>query len=106
MLVTKVVIEFLKDKDYRDLLLTTLFVILFGTFFFHFVEGWSWLDSVYFCIITLTTVGYGDFTPLTDFGKIFNIVYIVIGVGLILTFIKTVTTHYYKVKNEYEKKSH
>lgn len=106
MLVTKVVIEFLKDKDYRDLLLTTLFVILFGTLFFHFVEGWRWLDSIYFCIITLTTVGYGDFTPVTDLGKIFNIVYILVGVGLILTFIKTVSSHYLKIKSEYEKKHH
>lgn len=105
MLVTRVIIEFMKDKDYRDLLLTTLFVIIFGTVFFHFVEGWRWLDSVYFCVITLTTVGYGDFSPVTDLGKMFNIVYIIVGVGLILTFIKTVSSHYYKVKSEYGKKS-
>jgi hypothetical protein len=27
---------------------------------FHYQEGWGWLDAMYFCVTTLTTVGYGD----------------------------------------------
>jgi TM2 domain-containing membrane protein YozV len=42
----------------------------------------------------LTTVGYGHFSPQTDWGKTFTIVYIIIGVGLILTFINTVYSHF------------
>lgn len=28
-----------------------------------FLEGWSWLDSIYFAFVTGFTVGYGDFVP-------------------------------------------
>lgn len=26
--------------------------------------GWSWADAIYFCFTTLTTIGYGNFTPM------------------------------------------
>ena len=38
--------------------------IVFGTIGFHFVEGWSLADSLYVTVQTLTTVGYGDITPV------------------------------------------
>lgn len=53
-----------------------------GAVFYHFQEGWDWLDSFYFTVITLSTVGYGDFSPQTDLGKLFTIPFIFIGVGL------------------------
>ena len=59
-------------------------VLGIGTVFYRFVEGWSWLDSLYFCVITLATVGYGDFFPQTPLGKIFTMVYIFIGIGLLV----------------------
>jgi hypothetical protein len=37
---------------------------------------------LYFCVVTLATVGYGDFAPRTSFGKVFTIVYILIGAGV------------------------
>lgn len=40
----------------------------------------SYFDSVYFTVITLTTVGYGDITPLTDAGKMVTIFMILGGV--------------------------
>lgn len=57
-----------------------------GTFFYHAVEKLTWLDSVYFCVVTLATVGYGDITPTTELGKAFTILYILLGVGFIATF--------------------
>jgi hypothetical protein len=37
------------------------------------------LDSLYFSVITLATVAYGDFSPYTMAGKIFTVFYIFIG---------------------------
>lgn len=64
----------------------TLLVIIGGAIFYHYVEALSWLNAVYFCVITLTTIGYGDITPHTDAGKIFTIFYVFIGIGIIATF--------------------
>ena len=36
-----------------------LLYIALGAIFFSFVERWSYIDSFYFCFITLTTVGFG-----------------------------------------------
>ncbi len=94
MSIIKTTISFLKDEEYRNLLLTTALIIAGGSTVYHYLEGWSWIDSVYFSVITLTTVGYGDFSPQTDAGKIFTIVYIIIGIGIILSFIDTVFQHY------------
>jgi len=77
----------LEDEKFRSLLYLTVLILAIGTFFYHSVEGWKWLDSLYFSVITLTTVGYGDFTPKTNIGKIFTIIYIFIGLGILIGFI-------------------
>ncbi len=89
--------NFLLDEDYRSLLIATVVCICVGTITYHYLEGWSIIDSFYFSVVTLTTVGYGDFTPQTDAGKLFTIFYIVIGIGIIFAFLNTVFTHYFEV---------
>lgn len=84
---TKHRIKKIKHRTYK-LLTSLVFVVLAsGTIFYHYLEGWSWLDSLYFSLITLTTIGYGDLTPTLPITKIFTMVYAVMGIGIIFGFI-------------------
>ena len=65
-------------------------VIASGTVFFRMVEGWSWLDSYYFTVVTLSTVGYGDLIPQTAIGRIGTTVFIITGLGLFAAVIQRV----------------
>lgn len=77
----------LKDPKFRSLMYLVTLTLASGTFFYHKVEGWRWLDSFYFSVITLATVGFGDFTPQTDLGKIFTVFYIFVGLGILIGFV-------------------
>jgi voltage-gated potassium channel len=76
----------LRDPEFRSILVLVLGQLGLGTVFYRQVERWSFLDSLYFSVITLATVGYGDFTPATAAGKIFTMFYIVFGIGLLVAF--------------------
>jgi voltage-gated potassium channel len=72
---------------YRILIGVTVVTLGIGIVVYHFAEHFSWLNAYYFSVVTLATVGYGDFVPHTAFGKIFTTFYIFIGVGILTTFI-------------------
>ncbi len=82
-----------KDPEFQGLLAFVLIILLSGTIFYHQIEKWNLLDSFYFSTITLTTVGYGDLAPKTDLGKIFTIIYLFVGIGVILGFVNIVAHH-------------
>jgi voltage-gated potassium channel len=66
------------------LALSLILFALLGTAGFHFIEHWSWFDSFYMVVITLSTVGYAEVHPLSHHGRIFNLFVILTGVGLLL----------------------
>lgn len=43
----------------------TLFVFIPSVIFYS-LQGWTYFESVYYCFVTLTTVGFGDFVPTRD----------------------------------------
>ncbi len=76
-----------KEPDARALLLWMVGLLGVGTVFYHVVEGWNWLDSLYFCVITLSTVGYGDLDPSTPGSKLFTMVYIFMGLSIFVSLV-------------------
>lgn len=70
--------------EIRVLIGIVIMLLLTGTMFYHKVEGLNYTDAFYMSSITLTTVGYGDFAPQTNAGKIFTSIYVLFGVGLLL----------------------
>lgn len=83
-------LDVLSDRSTWPAFGWALLWILFGTLIYHYLEGWEWLDALYFCVVTLATVGYGDFTPTTPITKIFTIFYIMNGIGILLFFVDKV----------------
>jgi voltage-gated potassium channel len=66
-------------------------VIFTGTVGYSALEGIPFSDSFYLTVITVSTVGYGDITPLTTAGKILSLVLVVVGVGTFLGVVANMT---------------
>jgi len=67
-----------KDNLIKKLLFSFACVIIIAVIFFHFCEKLSWVDSLYFVVVTVATVGYGDFNlaNANAFSKIFGVLLI------------------------------
>ena len=65
-------------------ILLAMFLVGLGTAGYMVIEDWNVLDSLYMTVITLSTIGYGEVNPVSQAGRIFTLVLIVMGVGFFL----------------------
>ena len=72
--------------------------LLVGISVYHNVEGWSYLDSTYFLVITATTIGYGDIVPITNVGKIITIFYSFIGISFAFYMVSLINHYVFEKK--------
>ena len=79
-----------KKPEARALLVVMAGILIGGMVFYRLTEGWSWLDCLYFCVITLSTVGYGDMSPTMPATKMFTIVYIILGLSMFAPFLNLI----------------
>ena len=78
-----------------------LLIFLGGSTFYYYTEKWRFLDSMYFAAATMTTVGYGDFSPHTDAGKLFTIFYLFTSVGIVIYGLSLFTGHFVETREEH-----
>ena len=80
-----------KFRPFQVLAIALLLLTAIGTAGFHFIEHWSWFDSFYMVVITLSTIGYGEVHRLSHAGRVFNIGLITAGVALVFLMIGALT---------------
>lgn len=72
-----------KNPMFLSLFTTLFLIILSGTLFYTKKEGWGVLDAIYFCVVSLIPTGVNtNLSPVTDLGKIFTMLYLVVGTGV------------------------
>ncbi|MEK6726492.1 MAG: potassium channel protein [Deltaproteobacteria bacterium] len=81
------------EKQIIKIVLLLVSIITFGVAGLMFLEGWSFLDSLYMTVITMSTVGYREVHPLSLSGMVFVITLIVLGVGSFLYIITSLAEY-------------
>jgi voltage-gated potassium channel Kch len=89
-----------RDPDTKALPVVACALVLSGTLFYWRFEDWTIIEAFYFCIVTLTTVGFGDLSPTTPGTQIFTVVYILTGFGVLVALLTSVAQQYLKLKAE------
>lgn len=77
----------MRDPEFQAIIFLLLVAVVTGSIFYHWIEGWSWLDSAYFSVVALTTVGDATLGPSTGLSKIFTMGFSLVGIGLVLAFL-------------------
>jgi voltage-gated potassium channel Kch len=89
-----------RDPETKALPFVAAALVLTGTLFYWRFEDWTVVESLYFSIVTLTTVGYGDLHPTTAGTQIFTIFYILTGIGVFVALLASVAQQYITQKAE------
>ena len=77
-----------------------LTLIGIGTICYRFLEDWTWIQSFYFSVTTLTTVGFGDLHPTSDGSRLFTAFYILVGVTIAIGSIGVIGSNYIHKREE------
>ena len=84
------------SKGLRFIVYATIGIVLFFGFLFYVSEPDvnSYIDGLWWALVTITTVGYGDITPLTNLGRIVASSLMVIGIGFIATITAAISSYF------------
>jgi hypothetical protein len=82
-----------REPEGKVLLVAVAVTLCIGTIVYMALEGWTPIDALYFSVVTLATVGFGDLHPTTDASKLFTVAYILAGVGIIAAFASELAKH-------------
>jgi len=88
------------DEEFRVLIFVLITLIASGTIFYSSVEGWGLIDSLYFSVMTMSTIGYGDFSPTTTLSKLFTITYALLSIGVFVAVVTKIVAAILDKKKE------
>jgi len=89
-----------RDPETKALPFVAAALVLTGTIFYWRTEDWTIVQALYFSVVTLTTVGYGDLHPTSAGTQIFTIIYILTGLGVFVALLASVAEKYIEQKSE------
>jgi voltage-gated potassium channel Kch len=96
----RAVVAVWRDPETKALPVVAGALVLTGTIFYWRFEDWTIIQALYFSVVTLATVGYGDFTPTSAGTQIFTIIYILTGLGVLVALLSSVAQQYIRQKGE------
>lgn len=88
------------DEEFRVLMFVLITLIASGTIFYSSVEGWDVIDSLYFSVMTMSTIGYGDLHPTTTLSKLFTITYALLSIGVFVAVVTKIVAAILDKKSE------
>ncbi|MBQ9064288.1 MAG: potassium channel family protein [Blautia sp.] len=90
---------FFNTNGFKYVIMATVAMILCGGVLIHYAEGMTLSDGVWWAFVTATTVGYGDISPHTFYGRIIAMVLMLVGIGLLGSVTSTLTAFFMGRRN-------
>jgi voltage-gated potassium channel len=85
--------RFMREENLHRVLAWVVALVVLSSILISLLEpGLKWVDSVWWSIVTLTTVGYGDFSPVTGGGRAVAVIIMFLGIGLLGTLSATLAS--------------
>ena len=72
-----------RENLHRVAILVLAMIVLASVLFWYFEAKLGFPDAMWWTIVTLTTVGYGDISPTTAGGRIVGVILMVFGIGFL-----------------------
>ena len=88
--------RFLRTNGLIYILYVNIFIVLVGSSILSVVEEKSFSDSLWWALVTVTTVGYGDIVPVSLFGKWIAVLLMLVGIGTIGMLTSALTNFFVK----------
>lgn len=94
--------KFLHTNGFIYMLYAAVVLIILSSILISYFENKTFSDALWWSIVTCTTVGYGDISPVTGIGRVVAVILMVFGIGMISMLTGTITTFFsqrYSEKN-------
>jgi voltage-gated potassium channel len=101
------IVKFIQRENLHRLLLILFILVLVGSLGIAAVEPeMSWNNALWYSFVTITTVGYGDFSPVTAGGRVVGIIIMIFGIGILGLFTANIASIFVAKKMKEDRGMH